>query len=320
MFFTVYGCDRFALVQAEYRGNLSFRFNWSGRGWWDDDKEDEERYRESWDADVDWVLFADAGHGWSTRDGLGDDTGVDAGFGLLFDELGVYAAVPLRNGRGVNLFVRLGSAFDAARPAPGGLPPARAPRPRRARARAGGAPPVRRVGGGGGGVAPRGEGAGLLADPGLRDALGSGLPLRIRFRVELWEKSLFDRLVGTHRAALAVLQDPLDGGYTLDDGRSEQRFRSLAEVEGAVEGAFAASLHPTRRGRFYYIAVLEIETLSLSDLEELQRWLRGEARPAVEGRRSVGRAVESGLRRAVVRVMGLPTRKYEARSATFSPR
>lgn len=161
---------------------------------------------------------------------------------------------------------------------------------------------------------------GLLGDPGLRDALHSGLPLRIRFRVELWEKSLFDRLVGTHRAALAVLQDPLDGAYTLDNGRAEQRFRSLAEVESAVEGAFAASLHPTRRGRFYYIAVLEIETLSLSDLEELQRWLRGEARPAVEGRRSVGRAVESGLRRAVVRVMGLPTRKYEARSATFSPR
>ena len=161
---------------------------------------------------------------------------------------------------------------------------------------------------------------GLLADPGLRDALDSGLPLRIRFRVELWEKSVFDRLLGTHRAALAVLQDPLDGAYTLDNGRAEQRFRSLAEVESAVEGAFASSLHPTRRGRFYYIAVLEIETLSLSDLEELQRWLRGEARPAVEGRRSVGRAVESGLRRAVVRVMGLPTRKYEAWSATFSPR
>ncbi|HEX8273045.1 MAG TPA: hypothetical protein VF615_10435 [Longimicrobiaceae bacterium] len=115
-FFTRYGCDRFALAQAEYRGSLSFRFNWSGRGWWDDDDGDDEgedgdTYRESWDTDVNWVLFADAGHGWSTRDGLGDDTGVDAGFGLLFDELGVYAAVPLRNGRGVNLFVRLGSRF-----------------------------------------------------------------------------------------------------------------------------------------------------------------------------------------------------------------
>jgi len=161
---------------------------------------------------------------------------------------------------------------------------------------------------------------GLLADPGLRGALSSGLPLRIRFRVELWEKNFFDRLVGTHRAALAVLQDPLDGTYTLDNGRTETRFGSLAEVEVAAEAAFVSTLHPTRDGRFYYIAVLEIETLSLSDLEELQRWLRGEARPAVEGRRSVGRAVESGLRRALVRVIGMPTRKYEARSATFSPR
>lgn len=161
---------------------------------------------------------------------------------------------------------------------------------------------------------------GLLADPGLRGALASGLPLRIRFRVELWEKNFFDRLVGTHRAALAVLQDPLDGTYTLDNGRAEARLSSLAEVESAAEAAFASTLHPTREGRFYYIAVLEIETLSLSDLEELQRWLRGEARPAVEGRRSVGRAVESGLRRALVRVIGMPTRKYEARSATFSPR
>lgn len=176
------------------------------------------------------------------------------------------------------------------------------------------------VGGAAAGWRPTVRAEGLLADPGLRDALSSGLPLRIRFRVELWEKSLFDRLVGTHRAALAVLQDPLDGAYTLSTARTEQRFRSLAEVEDAVEAAFAATLHPAKPGRYYYIAVLEIETLSLSDLEELQRWLRGEARPAVEGRRSVGRAVESGLRRAVVRVIGMPTRKYEARSATFSPR
>jgi len=110
VFYTSYGCDRFALVQAEYRGSLSFRFNWSGSGWWDED--DSGRYRESWNADLGWVLFADAGHAWSTRSGpLGNATGVDAGFGLLFDELGVYAAVPLREGGGLNLFVRLGSRF-----------------------------------------------------------------------------------------------------------------------------------------------------------------------------------------------------------------
>jgi hypothetical protein len=108
LFFTRYGCDRFALVQAEYRGNLSFRFNWSGGSWEDDEGR---RYRESLNADVDWVLFADAGRGWASRGTIGGPTGVDAGFGLLFDELGVYAAVPLNGGSGVNLFARLGSRF-----------------------------------------------------------------------------------------------------------------------------------------------------------------------------------------------------------------
>ncbi|MBV9772706.1 MAG: hypothetical protein JO040_02075 [Gemmatimonadetes bacterium] len=161
---------------------------------------------------------------------------------------------------------------------------------------------------------------GMLDDEGLRDALSSGLPLRFQFRVELWEKGVFDRLAGTHRAALAVLQDPLDGGYTLGNGRAERRFATLTEIEGGLEAAFASTLHPSRQGRYYYIAVLEVETLSLSDLEELQRWLRGEAQPAVAGRRSVGRAVQSGLQRAVSRIIGLPTRRYEVRSPIFSPR
>jgi hypothetical protein len=184
-----------------------------------------------------------------------------------------------------------------------------------------GPPPlVVTVGGASAGWRPTVRVQGILGDRALREALASGLPLRFRYRIELWEKSLFDRLVGTQRAALAVLQDPLDGGYTLSNGRTDRRLESLAEVEDALEAAFASTLHPARQGRFYYLASLDVETLSMSDLEELQRWLRGEARPAVEGRRPVGRAVESGLRRAFVRIIGLPTRKYEARSPTFTPR
>lgn len=161
---------------------------------------------------------------------------------------------------------------------------------------------------------------GVVEDAALREALASGLPLRFRFRLELWEKALLDRLAGMERVSLAVVQDPLDGYFTVEDGRRRSRYRTLGEVEEALERALVSELRPTGNGRYYYLAVLDIETLSLSDLEELQRWLRGEAQPAVEGRGSVARAVESGLRRAFVRMIRLPTRKYEARSRTFTLR
>jgi hypothetical protein len=158
---------------------------------------------------------------------------------------------------------------------------------------------------------------GVMRDQGLREAVESGLPLRFRLRIELWEKGFFDRLVDVEQASLAVVQNPLDRSYTVDNGLAEQRVATLAESEDAIRAALLFTLHPRGKGRYYYLAVLDVETLSLSDLEELRRWLRGEARPAVQGRRSVGRAVERGMRRVLVRTIGLPTRRYETRSPTF---
>lgn len=162
---------------------------------------------------------------------------------------------------------------------------------------------------------------GVLQDRALRSALASGLPLRFRFRVELWQKEgVFDRLAGAQEALWSMVQNPLEGDYSLGNGRVEHRLGTLEECEAVLQAAFASNLQPRGAGRFYYIATLDIETLSLSDLEELRRWLRGEARPAVEGRTSPGRAVERGLRRVFVRLIGLPTRRWEARTPSFLPR
>jgi hypothetical protein len=158
----------------------------------------------------------------------------------------------------------------------------------------------------------------LLQDDALRKALDSGLPVRFHLRVELWQKRLFDRLVDAQERYVALVQDPIDRDYRLDTGRSERSFPTMDEAEAALDAALRPAIRPTPgEGRFYYLATLQIETLSLSDLEELRRWLRGEAAPAVQGDRSPERALESGLRRVLVRVIGLPTRRYEGRSATF---
>ena len=160
--------------------------------------------------------------------------------------------------------------------------------------------------------------SGLLDDPALEEALSSGLPLRIRIRTELWSKALIDRLVGAQELALAIVQDPLDGSFILSNGREEQRVEELGQAAELLSDIPAQGLQPRGSGEFYYLATLRAETLSLSDLEELQRWLRGEARPAIRGERSIGRALGRGLRRLFVRTIGLPTRRYEARSATFA--
>jgi hypothetical protein len=176
------------------------------------------------------------------------------------------------------------------------------------------------IGVSGGQARPILRAAGLLTeDRDLREALASGLPVRFNYRIELWERAVLDRLVGAEEGSLAVMQDPLDGTYLLTTGRANRTLATLAAAEQAVVRGMPSGPRPPLSGRrYYYLATLEVETLSLTDLEELQRWLRGEARPAIEGRRPVGRAVGRGLQRALVRMVGLPSRRYEARSPTFT--
>jgi hypothetical protein len=110
-YFRDYGCDRFALFQAEYRGDLSLHLRWNGDAD-DDDSGDDESWprslRHGLDTSVGWVLFADAGRGWAIGPRLHDtDTAVDVGAGVLLGRLGVYGAVPVSTGGSFNLFIRL---------------------------------------------------------------------------------------------------------------------------------------------------------------------------------------------------------------------
>ncbi|UCC26690.1 MAG: hypothetical protein JSU98_06185 [Gemmatimonadales bacterium] len=104
-----YGCDRTALFQAEYRGELSFDLDlspdgesWDSWSWWP-----------NVDLTVAWLVFLDAGRGWSfTPGGADTETLADVGAGFLLGKLGFYWAYPL-NGedRDVNFFVRLQYRF-----------------------------------------------------------------------------------------------------------------------------------------------------------------------------------------------------------------
>jgi hypothetical protein len=113
-FYPAYGCDAFGLVQAEFRGKLNLRIRWDG-GPWDGGSpggDEEESVAVGWASSPDWSIFVDAGRGWSFHDGLPDErVRVDVGAGLMLERFGVYFAVPVASGSGVNLFVRLGPRF-----------------------------------------------------------------------------------------------------------------------------------------------------------------------------------------------------------------
>lgn len=159
-----------------------------------------------------------------------------------------------------------------------------------------------------------------LADDELEDAVRSGLPLRARFRVELWKDGAIDNLLGAEQWTTVLTFDPLSEQYVVRTRAPAATARSFADYRSArtaIEGAYLVSLRPTGRGRYYYTAAVDIETLSLSDLDELERWLKGELQPAVSGDRSLPSALGQGARRLFMRVLSLPERRFEGRSDRF---
>jgi len=160
----------------------------------------------------------------------------------------------------------------------------------------------------------------VLAEAELSEALRSGLPVRMRFRTELWRDELVDDLVADDNFVIVLRYEPIERRYEVYDGRSGNAagyYSSYARVRAALETRYQPDMRPRSRGRYYYLASLEVETLALSDLDELESWLRGELTPAVSGGGSVLGAIGNGAKRVFIRVLGLPARRLEARSAPF---
>jgi hypothetical protein len=160
----------------------------------------------------------------------------------------------------------------------------------------------------------------VLADGELERAATSGLPLRVRVRVELWKDRLFDQLVDSTSWSTVIVHEPIGDQFfvrSLPASRGSRRASSYASARQAVESEYLLSMRPPGEGRYYYTVSLQIETLSVSDLEELERWLQGELQPAVSGQRSVPGAIGQGAKRLMLRILDLPERRYEARTGRF---
>jgi hypothetical protein len=163
----------------------------------------------------------------------------------------------------------------------------------------------------------------LLDNAVFEVALNNGFPVRFSYRLELWRnRRIIDDLERDVAWDAVVRLDPLTNTYELlRTGGSEEHFTTLPAVSRALATPFTVDLLPPRpsggRSRYYYVATLVIESLSLSELEEVERWLRGDFGPAIRERGDVGDALGRGARRLLIRFSGLPRKRLEVRSEEF---
>ena len=166
----------------------------------------------------------------------------------------------------------------------------------------------------------------VVSDRETKGLLESGFPARLHFRIELWSAGrVFDALKGTVEWDLFIYYEPLGKKYRVvrvegngDAVTSAGQFNSFEEMIDEVERPQRVHVRPTaQQNRQYYIGVLDVESMSLTDLDEVERWLRGELQPAVRGDGNPGTALGRGIRRVFVRLLGAERRNLQARSRTF---
>jgi hypothetical protein len=157
-------------------------------------------------------------------------------------------------------------------------------------------------------------------------ALRSGLPVRLHYRVEVWRSrgAWFDTFERQAEWDVLIRHEPLLDQYTLltfvGAARQERRYATLDALGAAVAFAYQVNVRPVEAGRYYYIASLEVTTLSDSDLDELERFLAGELGPADEQDENLGDALGRGATRFLLRLAGLPSLRLESRSQAFRVR
>lgn len=154
----------------------------------------------------------------------------------------------------------------------------------------------------------------------IEHAARSGLPVRVRMRVELWKDRFIDQLVDSTSWMIVVAFEPIGEQFfvrSLPAAGGARRYPTFAAARQMVESDYPLKLQPRQAGRYYYTATVQVERLSISDLEELERWLQGELQPAVSGQRSLPNAIGQGAKRLMLRLLDMPTRRYDTRSDRF---
>ena len=167
----------------------------------------------------------------------------------------------------------------------------------------------------------------IFGDREIREMLHSGFPARLHYRLELWGASgFFDDLKRQIEWDVIVRYNPLKRRYTAtriegDHVTALGSFDGLDPIEAVLSQATQPALAvPEGHGKYYYNLVLDVQMLAVSDLDEVERWLKGDLGPAVHGEKNPGTALGQGAKTLITKLLGGQEKHYEARSKIFRPR
>ena len=168
----------------------------------------------------------------------------------------------------------------------------------------------------------------MLAGSYLRDNLAAGFPARFHFRVELWSiGGLFGLSHDLERSIeydILVHFIALEKTYAVTLAEKDRvpfslgKFTRVEDAERAVARPIPVPITaPKSKRLMYYQVTLEAANIQISDLDDLNRWLRGELGPAISGNRNPGTALSRGLKSIVAKLLGGSAREYVTTSPDF---
>lgn len=165
---------------------------------------------------------------------------------------------------------------------------------------------------------------GVLADKSFDKLMRSGFPVRVHVKAELWRsRTLLDEITAETEWEFFIRFDTFDAEYEVVRIVDQTimplgRFEKLEDAQRASEAPFALRLPTPPRGRSVYIQVqADVQTIDMSDLDELMGWLRGEARPAVQGKKNPTSVVGGAFKSITSRLLGGQVRHLDGRTKPF---
>lgn len=158
----------------------------------------------------------------------------------------------------------------------------------------------------------------LLVDSPWLTALRQGLPVQLRYRLELWRsrEGWFDAVASQIEWRFVIVHQPLLDQFVVYRQVPSQPVQSNVYATPGTLGAalgrpYGLRLRPSESGTYYFATSLDVQTLSDSDLDEFNKVIRGE----IAG--SGGGNLADRARRLALQLAGLPKLNLTARSEAY---